>query len=116
MLSDRYSDSSICTRASAPSRVAGTTTVSLHGEIDLANSMDVVEELCRYLVGPSRSICVDLGGVTFMDCRGIDGCLEVQRRARLAGYDVRFANPQGIVARLILMLDLEAVLLGSDRR
>ena len=40
--------------------------------------------------------------------------MTAQRRAREAGYDLAYVNPQAIVARVITILDLETVLLDGD--
>jgi anti-anti-sigma factor len=118
MVSDRPTKGSTCTGAPAPSLVTPATSadVSLQGEIDLANAPRVVDEITRCLVGPQRMIRVDLGQVTFMDCRGVRACLEAQQRARDAGYDLLFVNPQRAVTRLIEILDVEALLFGSGVR
>jgi anti-anti-sigma factor len=87
--------------------------VLLAGEIDLTNASAVVEYLCRHLVGQNQRIEVDLARVSFMDCSGIEACLETQRRARQAGYHMTFVNPTRSVARVIEILDLDRVLLQS---
>lgn len=83
----------------------------LPAEIDCSNSSDVAEALCRLVAGNPRTICVDLGGVTFMGSSGIAACIKAQRCARLAGYDMVFVNPTGPVAQVIQILGLEGVLL-----
>jgi anti-anti-sigma factor len=117
MLSDRNLQTAPCPYASATVRsaVAGASPhISLWGEIDISNATQVVDELCRFLGGPKRTLRVDLANVMFMDARGIAACLEAQQRADLAGYDLLFENAHGIVARVIEILDLEAVLLRRD--
>ena len=119
MLADRNQDSSGGGRPtqSRPPRLREVVNVvTLRGEIDICNEAAVVDQLCRALVGPKRALCVDLASVSFMDARGIAACLEAQRRARADGYDLLFVNPQGIVARLIEVLDLQVALLGGRSR
>ena len=118
MLADRNQELSgggCPTLAMAPRVREVVNVVTLRGEIDICNEAAVVDQLCRELVGPKRALCVDLASVTFMDARGIAACLAAQRRARADGYDLLFVNPRGIVARLIEVLDLQAVLGGSNR-
>jgi anti-anti-sigma factor len=117
MLSDRDIVASRCEHTRPRwRRPRRTVEIALRGEIDLATSGDLLAELCGCLVGSARVITVDLGHVTFMDATGINACLMAQRQGRALGYDLRFANPQGAVARVIEILDLEAVLLGEDDR
>ncbi|MET0920508.1 MAG: STAS domain-containing protein [Acidimicrobiia bacterium] len=88
--------------------------VTLSGEIDLVNGDSVVEQLLE-VANTNPRVTVDLHDVTFMGAQGVNACLAAQRRARAMGCDVRFANPQGIVARVIEVVGLESVLLaGSD--
>jgi anti-sigma B factor antagonist len=89
--------------------------VELPEEIDCSNASDVVEDLCRLLVGPRRTIRVDLAEVTFMDSSGIGACLEAQRCARRAGYDMVFADPNASVTRVIELMGLERILLQALR-
>ena len=110
MQSDRYAPSRRCERPSTL-REAGVTWVALSGEIDLTNAAEVSNRLCK-VVDQSRRMVVDLEAVTFIDARGIEACVLAQRHARARGCVMRFANAQGIVARVIEILDLEAVLLG----
>ena len=89
---------------------AGVVEIWLHGEIDLAST--IVDELTPFFETPNRTIRVDLGEVTFMDCYGIGCCLQVQREARVRDCELVFTNPQGIVARVIGIFQLESALLG----
>jgi anti-anti-sigma factor len=115
MVSDRFLENSRCGRMPPRVRSASPAAdVALEGEIDLSACGSVVEQLAGLLVGPARVIRVDLREVTFIDAAGIEACLTAQRRAREAGYDLVYVNPQAIVARVITILDLETVLLDGD--
>jgi anti-anti-sigma factor len=103
-----------CTPFVADVREAeGTTEVSLCGEIDLANAAEIEALLLRACAGPNRVVNVDLGAVTLIDACGLRSCLDAQRQAREEGRDLVFSAPQGIVARVIRVLELESVLLGA---
>ena len=117
MLSNRCISLDRCVPVVAGFReAAGATEVWLCGEIDLASSQAMVEELGPLFGRDSRAIRVDLSAVTFLDARGIGSCLSLQQRARAGGRDLVFANPRGIVARVIHLLGLESVLLGAQPR
>ena len=117
MLSNRCISSHRCVPVVAGFReAAGVTEVWLCGEIDLGSSPGMVEDLNRLFGADNRAIRVDLAAVTFLDASGIGSCLQVQQRARARGCDLVFANPRGIVARVISLLGLESVLLGADHR
>ena len=111
MQSDRYAPSRQCERAVPVHREPAVTRVPLSGEIDLTNAAAIGARLCAVVDG-SRDVVVDLHAVTFMDARGIEACVLAQRHAHVHGCDMRFTNPQGIVARVIEILGLEPVLLG----
>ena len=74
----------------------------------------MVEHLDSLFGRDHRAIRVDLAAVTFLDASGIASCLQLQQRARVGGCDLVFANPRGLVARVISLLGLESVLLGAD--
>lgn len=117
MLSDLCVSSRRCVRVVAGFReAAGVTEVWLCGEIDLASSSGMVDDLGRLFGRDNRAIRVDLAAVTFLDAFGIGSCLKLQEQARAGGCDLVFANPRGIVARVINVLGLESALLGADRR
>jgi len=87
--------------------------VALRGEIDAFTVDGVVGELCAAMVGSARALRADLRGVTFMDAAGVRGCLRAQQSARELGWNLLFVEPQGIVARLFELLELDETLLGE---
>jgi anti-sigma B factor antagonist len=92
-------------------RNAEFTLIELSGELDVLTADDFVS-MARARFEPSRRIAIDLGGVTFMGAAGVTACLAVQREARTADCEVGFANPQGMVARVLQVLDVQAILAG----
>jgi anti-sigma B factor antagonist len=90
---------------------AGATYTSLSGELDLANAAEVTEQLAAIRRSGCRTLVVDLVGMTFLDASGIHALLLAQEQAQIAGCDLVFRNPRGIVARVIQVLELDAVLL-----
>jgi len=55
----------------------------------------------------------DVDTITDHDGRGVRACLNAQRLAREQGYELVFSEPEGIVARVIRVLGLESMMLGS---
>ena len=77
--------------------------VAVSGEIDIASAPKLREELLRALHRHGARLALDLGGVTFMDCAGVNVLLAARRHARLEGGWVRVARASRR-ARNILML------------
>ena len=77
--------------------------VGVSGEIDIASAPKLREELLGALRRHGVRLALDLGGVTFMDCAGINVLLAAHRHARLEGGWVRVARASRC-ARTILML------------
>ena len=117
MLSDRVLavDQGISLVAAVRTK-ADATHVWLRGDIDLANRDVMIDELTPFFDAPARVIRVDLSAVTLIDASGIGSCLKVREQARTCGCDLVFANPRGLVARVIKVLGLETVLLEADHR
>ena len=77
--------------------------VGVSGEIDIASAPKLREELLGALRRHGARLALDLGGVTFMDCAGVNVLLAARRHARLEGGWVRVARASRR-ARSILML------------
>jgi anti-anti-sigma factor len=77
--------------------------VGVSGEIDVASAAKLREELLGALRRHGARLALDLGGVTFMDCAGVNVLLAARRHARLEGGWVRVARASRR-ARNILML------------
>jgi len=60
-------------------------TVVLAGELDLVNAPSLERELEAAQVDPSRTVILDLRGVTFIDSTGIRVLLGADERAREGG-------------------------------
>ena len=77
--------------------------VAVSGEIDIASAPKLREELVSAVGRHGARLALDLGGVTFMDCAGINALLAARRHARLEGGWVRVARASRR-ARNVLML------------
>lgn len=81
--------------------------VEIHGEIDVFSAPGLRDELLRVIRRYGPQLALDLEGVTFMDCAGVNVLLATRRRARLedGSVDVIGASPR--VRRVISLLGLE---------
>jgi anti-sigma B factor antagonist len=77
--------------------------VAVSGEIDIASAPKLCEELLSAVRRHGARLALDLGGVTFMDCAGINALLAARRHARLEGGWIRVARASRR-ARNVLML------------
>jgi anti-sigma B factor antagonist len=81
--------------------------VEIHGEIDVFSAPGLRDELLRVIRRYGPQIALDLAGVTFIDCAGVNVLLATRRRAGLedGSVDVIRASPR--VRRVISLLGLE---------
>src|SRR5215470_15700219 len=88
--------------------------VEIHGEIDIFSAPGLRDELLRVIRRCGPQLALDLAGVTFMDCAGLNVLLATRRRARLESGSVRIVRASPRVLRMISLLGLEkAFALGS---
>jgi anti-sigma B factor antagonist len=90
--------------------------VGVSGEIDIASAPQLREELLGALLRHGARLALDLGGVTFMDCAGIDALLAARRHARLEGGWVRVARASRRARNIVMLTGLqrEFALAGSE--
>lgn len=81
--------------------------VEIYGEIDIQSAPDLREELLRAIRRRGPQLALDLGGVTFMDCAGINVLLATRRRAQLEGGWIRVVRASPGAQRTISLLGLE---------
>ena len=81
--------------------------VEIHGEIDIFSAPGLRDELLRVIRRYGPQLALDLAGVTFIDCAGVNVLLATRRRAGLedGSVDVIGASPR--VRRVISLLGLE---------
>jgi anti-anti-sigma factor len=85
------------------------------GDIDIATAPWLRETLLLAIQRYGPAIDVDLHGVTFLDCAGINALLATARRARLEGGQVRVTRLSAPARRVISLLGLQQQLLtGAD--
>jgi anti-anti-sigma factor len=90
--------------------------VGVSGEVDVASASKLREELLGALGRHGARLALDLGGVTFMDCAGVNALLAARRHARLEGGWVRVARASRRARNVLTLTGLhrEFALAGSD--
>ena len=83
--------------------------VEICGEIDIQSAPELRDELLRVIRRCGPRLALDLAGVRFMDCAGLNVLLATRRRARLEQGSVRVVRASPQVLRMISLLGLEKV-------
>jgi anti-sigma B factor antagonist len=88
--------------------------VQIRGAIDIQSAPPLRDELLRVMRRYGPQLALDLAGVTFLDCAGVNMLLATRRRARLEEGWVRIilASPRAL--RTISLLGLQDVFALSD--
>ena len=84
------------------------------GDIDIATAPWLCETLLLAIQRYGPAIDVDLHGVTFLDCAGVNALLATARRARLEGGQVRVTRLSARAWRVISLLGLQDLLTVAD--
>ena len=96
------------TRARLFSRRLGDhTVIALHGELDIATTAAIRDQMLRILGDTTTPVIIDLSGVVFCDASGLALLVGIQRRARLHGLLVSLVSPQPRVMRLLRITGLD---------
>jgi len=89
--------------------------VEICGEIDIQSAARLRDELLRVVRRHGPQLALDLTGVTFLDCAGINVLLATRRRARLEDGWIRVTRASPQARRTISLLGLQEVLvLGAS--
>jgi anti-sigma B factor antagonist len=86
--------------------VAGTTTVTLRGEVDVLTVDQVRVALEEALAARPQAIVVDLSGLDFIDSTGLGALIFGFQRARDAGIGFRLARPSRSVHQILALSGL----------
>ncbi len=95
-------------------REAATHTISLTGEMDIANVGSVEQELLRAEATDAAAIVLDLSGLTFIDSTGIRMLLMADGRSRANGIRLVLRRPHASVLRVLRLTGLEDRLRFAD--
>jgi anti-sigma B factor antagonist len=80
--------------------------VEICGEIDIRSAPQLRDELLRVIRRHGPRLALDLRGVTFLDCAGVNVLLATRRRARLEDGWVRVTRASPRARRTISLLGL----------
>jgi anti-anti-sigma factor len=86
------------------------TRVVVTGEVDLSTADDLLSTLCAIATVERATLSLDLAGVEFFDCTGLRVVAEIERTMRLTGGRLAVCNPRPLVARLLVLSELEDTL------
>jgi anti-anti-sigma factor len=95
-------------------REGDTHTVSVSGEMDVANAGGVEQELTRVEATDAPAIVLDLGGLTFIDSTGIRMLLMADTRSGSDSDRVILRSPSEAVLRVLHLAGLEDRLHFAD--
>jgi anti-sigma B factor antagonist len=88
--------------------------VAICGEVDIQSAPGLREELLRVIRRHGPQLIIDLSGVTFLDCAGLNVLVATRRRAQLEDGWVRLVRVPPQARRMISLLKLDwAFGLGS---
>jgi anti-sigma B factor antagonist len=75
--------------------------VRLGGELDLCTGPDVATRLRRLLqTSPVQTVVLDLGGLSYCDCTGLNVFANAQRDAELLGKSIVLIRAGGLLRRV----------------
>lgn len=104
---DRRCQTSDRLRRSQPAAARPPIVWEVRGELDLVGGTSL-RDATTELPDRGRLLYVDLGGVSFMDCSGLDALIDLCRRCCERGVDVVVTRARDNVLRLIAVT-------GADR-
>ena len=87
--------------------------VTISGEIDIQSGPQLRDQLLGIMRRHGARLALDLAGVTFIDCAGINVLLATRRRARLEGGSLRVLRASPRVLRIIALTRLQHVLMPA---
>lgn len=89
-------------------------TVEVIGELDLESGPYLREQLGPIMRALGAHLAIDLTGVTFIDCSGVNALLASGRDARRLGGGMRVAGAAPCVRRLVEITGLQQMLGGPE--
>jgi anti-anti-sigma factor len=86
-------------------------TLQVSGEIDVAVAAELLDAILSFGTSAERrAVCLDLGGVTFIESTGIGALIEAHKRLDSLGCEMRFANVPRCVSCVVGVLGLNEYL------
>jgi anti-anti-sigma factor len=87
--------------------------VTISGEIDIQSGPQLRDQLLGIIRRYGARLALDLTGVTFIDCAGINALLAARSRAQLEGGSLRVFRASPCVRRVITLTRLDPVLMPT---
>ena len=87
--------------------------ISVRGEIDMANSPDLLAEFQRAIAESDADIVVDCAQLTFIDATGIRACVNTRRALEAQGRDFCLVNVRPGPRRAFEILGLTELLTAA---
>jgi anti-sigma B factor antagonist len=87
--------------------------VTISGEIDIYSGPQLRDQLLDVIRRHGARLALDLTGVTFIDCAGINALLAARRRAQVEGGWLRVIRASPRVQRVIALTHLGPVLMPT---
>ena len=84
--------------------------VRITGRLDFTSAPEAGRQFATAIAGGHGKLVVDLGMVGFVDSAGLGSLIGGMRAARLAGGDLRIANPSEQVTMLLSLTSLDQVI------
>jgi len=89
--------------------------VRLGGELDLCTGPDVATRLRRLLqTSPVRTVVLDLGGLSYCDCTGLNVFANAQRDAEQLGKSIVLIRAGGLLRRVFESVQFANVVPVAD--
>ncbi len=85
-------------------------TVTVRGDIDLATAPELVAFVANLADGQPVSVTLDVAGVTFMDCSGINALMSIREICDRRGIAVRVASAPAQVLRVLQLAQMDGML------
>jgi anti-anti-sigma factor len=88
-------------------RMPGHTVLVVGGDLDIATTAALRDEIVKILAATTTPVIIDLSGVSFCDASGLALLVGAQRRAQLDGRTVVLAGPRPNVLKLLHITGLD---------
>ena len=79
------------------------------GDLDAGSANELVADLDREIDGGSNRLVLDLGRVAYIDSSGLGALVKVLKKTRLVGGDVRLAELEPEVRKVLELTRLDKI-------